>query len=333
MKKCITFAISLMLFCSCVQKDAKFAYKQLENGYYCIPVEINGKEKLFLFDTGCEGTIINYPVMKECGIQLEDSAPQRIHTAYGSTAGITHYSNIRLSIGGIPFISTVAADNYNRQMIKYTDYDEFDGILGVKDIQKFNWLFNFEQETVTLSVKPISFQTASDDQVLNLDFSKKKKVITYVNLALNDSVEHTFLFDTGCLNTIKTNIKKKQHSELNGDFMLLPPLKEYIKKRIPNCISIDNLLLIDSLKINNVQLSHLSSQRSDSIILADNLITNEFLRRFRLMYYDSTNRRICLYVSPQDTTVYRGENEKRIIDAIISAIRKKIKGEVKKKQQ
>ena len=321
------FIISLVLFCSCTQKKVEFAYKQDKNGRLCIPVEINGKEKLFLFDTGCQGTLINYSVMKECGIQLEDSAFQTIHTPSDSTEGITHYSNIHLSIGGISFNSTVAADRYNREMFKNSYYDDFDGVLGVEDIQKFNWLFNFENKIVTLSRNPIKLPLLLDDQVLNFDFSKEKKSITYVDVNLNDSVKPVFLFDTGYSISFSITDEENNKSNMNGDFALVPSLKEYLNKSTPNCILMgDNMLLIDSLEMNNYKLSHLSSKRSDNSILTENVITNNFLRRFRLMYYDSTNKRISLYVSPKDTHIYKGENEKKIIDAIISAILKQSKG-------
>lgn len=325
MNKYFTFTISFLFFCSCIQTKVELTYKQNKSNHLCIPIEINGKEKMFLFDTGCQNTIMNYSVMKECGIQLEDSTLQTIHTTYASTTGMTYYSNTRLSIGGIPFNSTVAADRHNRVMVRDFHYDDFDGVLGIKDIQKFNWLFNFKEKTVTVSTNAIKLPLLSDDQLLNLDFSKEKKDITYVDVSFNDSTKHTFLFDTGYTILFNITDKKLGTSAMNGDFALTPSLKEYLNKHIPNCISItDNILLIDSLKINNYQLSHLSSRRFDESILTENVITNKFLQRFRLMYYDSTNKRISLYVSPEDVTVYRGDNEKKIIDLIINHVKTEI---------
>lgn len=323
MNKRFTFIISILLLFSCSKEKVVFNYKQDKNGHFCIPVEINGKEKLFLFDTGCQGTIINYPVMKECGILLEDSTLQKIHTPYDSTTNMTYYANILLNIGGIPFKSTVSADRYNRVILKKFLYDDFDGVLGIEDIQKFNWLFNFKDKTVTLSKSSIPLPLSSDDQVLNLNFNKEKKDITYVDIGFNDTVEHVFLFDTGYSNPFHITYEENSQSKMNGDFVLTPAFKEYINKYLPNCISLaDNILLIDSLKINNYQLSHLSSLRDDKIILTDNVITNNFLRRFRLMYYDSTNKKISLYASPQDATIYKGDNEKKIINAILSTLLK-----------
>ena len=326
--KYFAFIISLVLFCSCTQKKVEFAYKQDKNGYFYIPIEINGKEKLFLFDTGCQYTIINYPIMEECGIQLEDSAMITIHTAYSSIKDMTYYSNICLNIDKMPFNSTVLVDRYNRVILNDSLYDEFDGILGIEDIQKFNWLFNFEKKTTTLSKDPIKLPLVSDDQVLNLEFNNKMKNITYVDVILNeDSVKHTFLFDTGYSNLFYAMNKKGKRNDLNGDFSLIPSFKEYLNKSIPNCISTsNNTLLIDTINLNNFQLSHLSSLRFENINMTENVITNNFLRRFRLMYYDSTNKRISLYVSPKDINIYKGENEKKIIDAIISAILKQSKG-------
>jgi len=57
--------------------------------------------------------------------------------------------------------------------------------------------------------------------------------------------------------------------------------------------------IIDSMQINDFTMQGLLfSEKTDYI---NSYITASFIRRFRMMYFDSTNKKIQLYVSPADS--------------------------------
>ena len=64
-------------------------------------------------------------------------------------------------------------------------------------------------------------------------------------------------------------------------------------------ICVGEAYIIDSLQINDFTMQGLIALKHNDY--DQSYITVNFIRRFRMMYFDSTNRKIQLYVSPSDS--------------------------------
>lgn len=135
---------------------------------------------------------------------------------------------------------------------------------------------------------------------------------------LEDSVSHTFLFDTGWSDYIVVDYEDNNY-EFYSDFCLRDSSLNYFTDRIyfdKQCA------LMRTLKINQMTMKYLSASINSSNIITSNAIAAPFLRRFKYMLYDSKNQRICFFYS-QKGNGYKANEEKDLTDKIIKSFLEK----------
>lgn len=281
-----------------------------------IPVTINGKTFKFLFDTGTNETLINYKAASQMYMASVNQKLCGLSSIDSFFIDSVHYLNVELFIQGMSFSKSILClDKLNADFAKEADYKGYDGILGNRDIKKKNWLFDFKNKSFTLSDTTVELSPSITeyDQVLELKINDIYSNL-HVDVCVEDSVCHTFLFDTGWYKLIELNHEGDNY-KFHSDFAL----RESFIPRLTDRIHFPRQsVLLQTFKINDMLVKYLFADINLSNIVKENIIAAPFLRRFEYMLYDSKNQKICLYYSEKGYG-YKGDEEKKIIDIFIKS--------------
>lgn len=310
--KILFYAVLLSLaFLSCNSTTfTKCSYEETGNLCIIIPVTINGKTFKFLFDTGTDETLINSTAASQLNIKPVNKKLCEINSPSASIIDTVHYLNSELYIQGMSFsTSALCIDRLNVSFSERTDYKGYDGILGNRDIKKKNWLFDIENKCfmlsdITESLLPFAKEY---DQVLELKMNDN-----YTNIRLEDSVNQTFLFDTGWGHNIIFNYDDTGYT-FYADFAFRDSFIADLRNRVN---FEDKYILMKSFGLNDTIMKYLSATKNVSNVIKSNIIAAPFLRRFKYMLYDSKNQKICLFRSAKGYG-YKGDKEKELLDKIM----------------
>ncbi|ADV42371.1 retropepsin-like aspartic protease [Bacteroides helcogenes] len=293
----------LALASGCGNKDVvTLSYEERGEGKHIyIPVTIGGEKYDFIFDTGSDGSVLDYPVAWKSGIRPTHKALQRSN--YSLTKEFkddVYFATKDIYIGKMKFDSVMLhLDHYNHSLIADFWGMDHDGILGTKEIESKNWLFDLESKTVTISNKPIRESRIKSPLALCLDVNPDYSNMN-VDILLNDSLLKTFLFDTGYPGRVSVIFNDKAYPMRFG-----VSIADSLRSIVQTITPLDSIaLLADRLKINNLSLDSLViliADRYEEKIAPEtsykflNFIGLSFLDYFRYMLYDSRARQIRFY--------------------------------------
>jgi len=192
-------------------------------------------------------------------------------------------------------------------------------------IQQFNWLFDFADNTATFSKGKIKIPALPDDKILTLDFYTTPNLNTNMNITLNGQSFQNVSFDTG-FETFYYFFGKQQSIDI---IFTEPDFTAY--RGIPGfTLGIDTdtgtVAFIDSIQINDFTMHSVVATLSPKVV-TNTIITANFIRRFRMMYFDSMNKRIQLYVSPSDSVRHQRKDIDRIIREFLPRVQKLSNGD------
>ena len=277
-------------------------------GLMHLPVTIAGEEFGFIFDTGSDRGMLNYRIMQKYGISPATKSRTNIYTYGGPFNDTIYQANKEFSIGGLRFDSaSFDLDHYNRSFgLEAMIGEDYNGILGVKEIQTKNWLFNLKKRRVTISDKAIDEGRIDGSLSLCLDINPDS-MVTYTNVLLNDSLKVPFLFDTGQVGYIKLDGGDVKYCWQVG-IMMQDSLCRLLRQVIPMK---GFLRLLSEMKMNDLSLDTLSVAVAEEKIAIfypgiplkyPNAIGRPFLNNFDFMLYDKNRKQIRLYG-------YRADNQ------------------------
>ena len=162
-------------------------------GLVGLDVEIEGKKRMFLFDTGADVSIV-----------------QRDSTA-GKTAKYTGASNRKMElgneivpsmkIGGVHFLETYAV-NGDLEGLK-EQIPNFGGLIGQPIIRKANWLIHYPEKTVEIANRDLV-----DESFTSIEIIRENGYNPYTFLEM-DGERYKVIIDLGSTSTINLPIESK----------------------------------------------------------------------------------------------------------------------------
>lgn len=267
-----------------------------------IPVKINDTILPFIFDTGATCSIISRELALKTGLSAEWTSFWKISrfsekVRYDTIA----FTNKEISIGMLKTNAIFAIEGYKGYLIDDNDYKQLNfTIIGMDIIDRFYWLFNFEDNTLTISNKGITIHKLQDDQILTLSYHSDSKS-TSMDINIDGELLQNVEFDTGFSVPFEA-LKKTKNIDIvfsKSDFEALTS-KNYDLKAIYMPTNFGRAFIIDSMQLNDITMQGiLAFEHND---FSQTFISVDFIRRFRMMYIDSKNKKIHLYISPSDTT-------------------------------
>lgn len=311
--------IFLILFEVFSHKDTKIELIT-DNNRLIIPIEIEGKTYKFLWDTGAGYSLIDYKLAKNLSYKDEFSYYSETSTLYEVISDTVYMRKMDFKIGDINTDAYFALDGVNRYLIpprdpsiytSFYDKEDFIGVIGQNIISKYNWVFDFPQKTVRVSNRTITdLPLKEDDDCFQMNYyMDSPNTIPRVDLQINKSKTFKFTFDTG-INGLAITKNEADSIVLNPIFTFSKTLNSYhteSAKYAYGTMSLENgkgfLHLLDTMRVNDLELNTLSSVYDTSFIKYENTnyITASFARMFRVMYYNPSSKEIKFYVSPQDS--------------------------------
>ena len=300
--------VSFLMLCSCkkpVKIDTvELVENSLQNDFIFIPVTINDSVYRFLFDTGSNSCVIDSAYAKKNGLNADGTSLTTISQIDGTIREDSlSFSRKKISIGKMRTTGIFFLNQYKGLAID--NIDKTGAIMGMDIGRKYNWLFNFDDNTVTISKNRISIPALPDDQIFILDYYYSEYGITQMNLTIGEAIIQDVVFDTGYSGSWDVWYKAKKidivFSESDFDIVrrsLVKNLRHYSVMDF-SAMGLGRSLIIDSLQINDLTMPGIFAIASKEKLKS--LITVHFVRRFRMMYYDSMNQKIELYVSPSDS--------------------------------
>lgn len=158
-----------------------------------VPVEINGKEYRFLYDTGAPMVISN-ELREE--LALKRISQSNVTDSQGKRNKLDYVWLDEISVGGVEFnkVVSIVADLKKAPEINCL---QIDGILGANLMRLAVWNIDNVNNTMTFASTKDQLNLPKGEPVL-VDFTPKITYTPEINLMLNDSVElKSVTFDTG----------------------------------------------------------------------------------------------------------------------------------------
>lgn len=310
----LLFIILLEVFS---RKDTKIELITNKNRFV-IPIEIEGKTYKFLWDTGADYSYIDYKLAKNLSYKDENSYYAKNSTLYEVISDTIYRRKMNFKIGDINTDDYFALDGVNRylfpsgdSLLKTSFYDdgEFVGFIGQNIISKYHWVFDFPQKTVRVSNRPITdLPLKEDDDCFQMNYYvDSPNTIPQVDLQINKSKTFKFAFDTG-IDGFAITKNETDSIVFNPIFAFSQSLNSYHAESTKHSytrMSLENgkgyLYLLDTMRVNDLELNTFSSIYDTSFIKDNNYITAAFTHMFRVMYYNPSSQEIKFYASPQDS--------------------------------
>ncbi|NDV45733.1 hypothetical protein D0T49_01540 [Paludibacter sp. 221] len=301
--------------------ENKYALSPHQEDYIYLPVTIADSMFVFLFDTG---TGMNFIDIENVDGMLTDSvyvSKQKMYLARSVFEDSVAISKIDYSIGNLKLNNFMLLDGYKRYMHpkRYAA-----GILGGDVINQYNWLFYFDNDFVKISRRTLKINKLKNDRILSLNF-KLLDLKTYVDLNVGGISIDNVMFDAGYKYYIDTALPGSLTEKLSGvDIILSDSVFTNLTNNLTSSGYVVHFnetykgIILDSIQINDFTMhSVFAATIPDNENYASRTyITSNFVRRFRMMYYDSENKKIDLYVSPADSLVYNRKNIQELLQYI-----------------
>jgi len=272
------------------------------SGHICIPVTMNDSVHPFVFDTGASFNVIDSGLSRKIGLSADgthffEKIKRFTETVRSDSVAFTES---KFSVGSLKTTGIFLLNGYKGLLLDDIELMQRTGaIMGMETIRNFNWLFNFADNTVTISKGKIKIPALQDDRILTLDFYDEG--ITCMNITIDGITIQNVSFDTGHGGAVMLFEKKKNvdifFSKRDSDTLLANNKHPVLGL---SSGSVGETFIIDTMQINDFTMQGLFAFMPNDYDKA--YITANFIRRFRIMYFDSTNKKIHLHVSPSDST-------------------------------
>jgi len=213
-KKCNSMRKYLILLIVLIINDCTFAQThdtiKFVNvmGLMKVPIQINGIEHYFIFDTGAECTVIR----EDEGDKLDktNSTTDTLNDSFDKVTIQTKYFVKSFKIG--------CSNLNNQSLVAFPNSSFFnclgiEGVLGVDIIKQFDWLIDFENQYLIKIDTSSSNKDISDYFALNFYENGfrpriKLRIGDKIIDLLFDSGSNTNQLDSGSFQTIKKDIKR-----------------------------------------------------------------------------------------------------------------------------
>ena len=296
--------------------------KLIENphlpNFLYLPVTIDDSVYHFLFDTGMGYSVIDSGLAERIGLCVDETHFDILREPNGhERCDSFGFSNKIYSIGNFKIKGFFLLNGVKGQWVKTELMQKVGAILGMEIIQHLNLLFDFENNTVTISKDQIQIPALADDQILNLDFFCEIGSGTSVDIEIDGEKIENVLFDTGYEHTFRS-------FEKNKSMDIIFSKSDYeVYSRVPHVSFIltkndESAYIFDTIKINNFTMQGLFALEHNDYV--QTIITANFVRRFRMMYYDSMNKKIQLYVSPSDSVRHHKKDMQNIYRSLLQLL-------------
>ena len=285
-----------------------------------IPVTINDSIYPFLFDAGSSINIIDSGLNEKIGLTKEAIINLEMKEVFGTVRNDSAaYAYKTCAIGNLNVTTPFFLNGYEGLFFKSSfNEDMKESLVGLSLMLNFNWLFNFANSTVTASYTNVKILIPDlpDDKILTLDFYTESD-LTLIDVTMDGMTFKDVLFDTGCEHNALFAEKSKSMDILfsKSDF-------EELIRNNPELPSLgiqpktgETLFIIDSLQINDCTMQGILAQECKDDV--QTIFTAQFVRRFRMMHYDSANRKIQLYVSPSDSARHHRRDLQNLLRAML----------------
>ena len=274
-----------------------------ESGHLYIPVTINDSVYPFAFDTGASHNVIDSTLAQKIGLNADRvrfMTISRFTEAVRSDSIAFTYN--QFSIGNLKTSGIFALNGYKGLFIDDVELMQSVGaIIGRETIRHYNWLFNFADNTVSISKGKIRIPALSDDQILTFTFDYNENM--KVSMEVDGITIQNVTFDTGFGHTSVEAFEKT----ITLDIIFSKSDFEAYKNKLQSSVSIYSkgreFVMIDSMQINDFKIHGIVAYEDKEF--ARTLITANFIRSFRMMYIDSKNKKIQLYISSSDSARYQ----------------------------
>jgi len=270
--------------------------------HFYIPVTIDDREYKFLFDTGASHNVIDSALAQNIGLKKSDGTVfLEIKRFFETRADSIDYVIKNFSFENLKTTGIFLLNGYKGFFLEDTLLMKKVGaIMGMETIKNFNWLFNFPESSVNISKGKIKIPALKDDQILTVEYHDSVLTPLRVNLTIEGIKIQNILFDTGFGRSSIQSFGKYKQIDIffsQSDFEVLTANDKKEKIIFPS--EMGDLYIIDSMQINDFTMQGML------VIVHNNYdetyVTASFFRRFRMMYFDSMNKKIQLYVSPSDS--------------------------------
>jgi len=304
------FALLISVFCgiliSCSKPEQTCKINLIDDSNYpdClfVPVTINGTSVRFLFDTGTSHTTMDSLLADKLGVNAVGNWIGPLLTGIDQTkiADSTAYAKVKYVIGNFRFSGDISLGG--QKLAKMLPNNGT--ILGMNTIKQVYWLFDFADNTVTISKDKIAIPALTDDKILTLDFYLNSDSITYTDVTIDGQSFQNILFDTGYRTALFASDKKRDIDIIFSESDYIAYTSNLKFSAIEMKIDGKSHIFTDSMQINNCTMRSLIALKAYKGV-TQTVITANFIHRFRMMYIDSKNRKIQFYVSPSDSARYQ----------------------------
>lgn len=301
MKYILLVIISLFTY-SCA-RVSELKLLESENYLTIIPVEIGDSVYSFIWDTGSQNSYVDKALVERLGLKSTgDSVPVRAHT---DTIYSSIVKSVDFGIGDFEFTSDMLVGASGV-------YGKYNGLIGCDIINKFCWLFDFENQTVRMSDQHI--EASSQDAALRLDLEFEPLQVAVCPVMINDSVIQRYLFDSAlsrsilsagghssnCFVVMSANQVDIGSLFFYGLYKYGGLLGEYATPT--DSTQAGYCYEVPRIKFNNLIVENaiffLKTGSINDFFLNENVIgyiSANFIRQFRAMYYDPFDRTIEFY--------------------------------------
>ncbi|MGL4631175.1 MAG: hypothetical protein ACRCVT_08220 [Leadbetterella sp.] len=241
----------------------------VSRGLVSIPVEFEGVQKNFLFDNGDDLTTINRKERK--------GRKTKVGTSSGGKATLGLETVDVLKINSLEF-KNICARNTNLDFIE-KDSPNLGGLIGQSIISKANWLIDYPNKKLTISVNNIPSQ---DFEIISV------KNIRDPNIDLGyDGKKYSAFVDLGSTTALGVVEGTELATKLMATYTFKENTREIASAEGLNTIT-EKVGLVSKLKIGSVEFNNVycSTRKSSSKKIR---IGMEFFKEHQLMI-DNTNK-------------------------------------------
>lgn len=299
---CVVMLLAL-LFVSCEEEKTNFRFNRR---LIIVPVTIEGRSYSFLFDTGGGTSTISGRVAAEHGLKSKPSKITTYDISEGRKRTVMLTEPVTVKVGGKAVTTKFdVSGTYHNNL--------YDGIIGMDIIGKLNWLFDFEEKTISIS-DGILFPALDDSWTRQASYRYTKSFgVPFISMNINGSQKQDFYFDTGMYDGYYDSASRKylyysfvfnehQNSALTRFKRFMLPADK-ITHHVTSNEMYSVLYSIDN-SINGVKHSPFASaiyknRESKYKVLKErellNIVTVNYLHYYDGMYIDSKFNRISFY--------------------------------------
>lgn len=234
-----------------------------------IPVELNGVQKNFIFDTGAEVTAIQRDTLVGEIISVRGGSNRVIESGSETVKSI--------KIGEVDFINTFAT-NGNEAYLK-ENIPNYGGTLGRTVFDKSNWLINYPSRTIELSNKELADDSFSDIPLL------PSSSTPYTMIEINDK-EYRAIIDLGSTSFFNVPVDTELANELLTNYTFTEHTRErYTVGGVQTITELKGIVPILTIGNNIFENVIVNINESSQIRLGMNFFTDY------LIYIDNLNHK------------------------------------------